>query len=204
MAKRERSARLTGRHSSVEAMVRATSEDVAFADEFEQRMARRKVIHNLTSLRGVMGLSQKEIAAKMGCTQSRISKMESSNDDDIAFGDLRRYAAAIGLGTQFGFMPRGMKIVDRVKIHAFYIKALVDRLAGLVEHDPAIAKGVSSFFGEAAFNFLLILQGAADKLPKLEQFLEEEDVDIYGPNGDQMVAGDVKRAKQLAKEEVPA
>jgi transcriptional regulator with XRE-family HTH domain len=205
MRNRDRSARLTGRHSSVEAMVRATSEDKTFADEFEQKMARRRVIHHLISLRGVKGLSQMDIAAKMGCTQSRISKMEASDDDDLSLGDLRKYASAIGLGTEIGFMTRGSKIVDRVKVHAFQIETLIHRLAGLAEHDPAIAKGVSSFFGEAAFNLLVILQEAADKLPKSKKALEEEslDLEVYGPN-EEGIAIEAKGAKTLPEEVVSA
>lgn len=165
-AKRERSTRLTGKFSSVETMVRATSGDRESAESFERNNNKRRRIHFLIALRGAMGLSQTELAKRLGCTQSRISKLEGSDDDDISLGDFRKYSAALGFSMQTSFMPKGARTVDRVKFHAFQIKNLVDKLAGLVECDPAIASGVSSFFSEAAFNFLLILQQAADKLPR--------------------------------------
>ncbi len=165
-AKRERSTRATGNSSSVESMVRATSDDKVFVDDFGRKCARRRMIHHLITLRGAMGLSQTHLAKLLGCTQSRISKMEASDDDEITIGDIRKYASALGLSIQLSLIPRGATTVDRVKFHAFRIKTLVNNLAGLTENDPAIANGISSFFGEAAFNLLLILQEAADKLPR--------------------------------------
>ena len=181
MANRERSTRLTGKYTSVEAMVRATSDDPGFADDFERRSARRRLIRLLISLRGRMGLSQTDLAKRIGCTQSRVSKLEGSEDDEITFGDFRKYAAALGFSMQTSLMPKGVKTVDRVRFHALQIKNLVEKMAGLAEQDPAIAQGVSAFFGEAAFNLLLILQDAADKLPKPADASDDEDDLLFAP-----------------------
>lgn len=201
MARRERSTRLAGRFSSVEAMVRATSDDKSFADEFEQRMARRRIINLLISLRGARGLTQKDIAARLNCTQSRVSKIENSIDEEIGFGDLREYASALGLTTQIVFMSRKAKTVDRVKFHAMQIKSLVERLAGLAQKDPAIAKGVSDFFGEAAFNLLRILQEAAEKLPDEALSTNETGtvVEICGPAEAQALPPPPKRVRKTRK-----
>ena len=157
-------------------MVRATVEDQEFEGEFQNQLRRRQAINRLMMVRGVKGLSQKGIADKLGCTQSRISKMESSDDHGITIGDLVKYAAAIDLSTVIMFMPKDAKAVDRVKFHAMQIKALVDGLAGLAENDSALAEGVKVFFGEAAYNLLRILQEAADKLPKTHPLPHEAGV----------------------------
>jgi transcriptional regulator with XRE-family HTH domain len=206
MAERERSTRLASRSSSVEAMVRATSDDKSFADEFEQRMARRRIINLLISLRGAKGLTQKDIAARLNCTQSRVSKIENSSDEEIDFGDLRKYASALGLTTQVVLMSRGTKTVDRVKFHAMQIKKLVHKLAGLAQSDPAIAMGVSDFFGEAAYNLLKILQEAADKLP--DESLSTRDtgteVEICGPAEVTALPPPPKRVRKTKKDRTTA
>jgi transcriptional regulator with XRE-family HTH domain len=201
MAERERSARLTGRFSSVEEMVRATSDDQSFVDEFVQRLARQRVVNLLVSLRGVKGFTQKDIAERMNCTQSRISKIESSLDEEIGFGDLRKYASALGLTIQLVLMPRQARAVDRVKYHAMQIKKHVDTLAGLAQDDSAIAQGVAAFFGEAAYNLLEILQEAADRLPEeaLPTGDEGTEVEIYGSNEPKALPSPPKRVRK-AKE----
>jgi transcriptional regulator with XRE-family HTH domain len=198
MAQRERSARLTGRFSSVEEMVRATSDDQSFVDEFVQKMARQRIVNLLVSLRGVKGFTQKDLAERMNCTQSRISKIENSLDEEIGFGDFRQYASALGLTIQLVLMPRKARSVDRVKYHAMQIKKLVDALAGLAGDDSAIAQGVSAFFGEAAYNLIAILQEAADKLPKEALPTDDEgtEVEICGPEEPKVLPAPPKRVRK--------
>src|SRR4051812_28433910 len=83
-------------HRSVPDMVRNLSEDRAFAEEFAKRLSGRQLIEALTVLRSCAGLSQQELAEKLGCTQSKVSKLESSNDADIRFGDLVDFTGAVG------------------------------------------------------------------------------------------------------------
>ena len=85
------------RYSSVPEMVRDLSMDKEFASSLEQTMAERNIIDLLMGLRTSKGLSQQDIAAAMGCTQSRISKLENGKDDDLCVGDFHAYTAALGL-----------------------------------------------------------------------------------------------------------
>ena len=82
---------------SVSQMVRETSDDPAFTESFEKRLEARKITKDLMILRAVHRLSQRDIAEKVGCTQSRISKLETTNDGDLRLGDLARYSDALGL-----------------------------------------------------------------------------------------------------------
>jgi transcriptional regulator with XRE-family HTH domain len=184
-------------------MVRATADDEAFADQFEQRTARRRVINHLVSLRAAMGLTQKDIAERMGCTQGRVSKLENSLDEAITVGDLRKYASALGLSTQFTLMPKETRAVDRVRFHAMQIQSTVDGLAGLTKNDPAIARGAAAFFGEAAFNLLLILQEAAGRLPS-PPGSREEGVAVVGPDGMEALPPPPKRVHKRRRAEEPS
>ena len=91
--------------------------------------------------------------------------METSSDADLNFGTLVSYADALSLRIEITFVAKDATAVDRVKHHAFTIKRLTDHLAHLCLSDETIAKGVSRFFCEAAFNLLHMLQDSAKKLP---------------------------------------
>lgn len=56
---------------------------------------RRQVIDDLTSARHDQGLSQTEVAARMGTSQSVVARIEAA-DSDVRLSTLERYAAAVG------------------------------------------------------------------------------------------------------------
>src|SRR5215469_6573690 len=56
---------------------------------------RRQLVADLTAQRGSAGLSQTEVAARMGTSQSAVARLETG-DADIRVSTLERYAAAIG------------------------------------------------------------------------------------------------------------
>jgi hypothetical protein len=84
-----------------------------------------------------------------------------------------------------------------VKKLFFQIKHELDKMAELASNDHVIVKGVSGFFGEAAFNLINMLQHAARKLPKRPEDgtpyisidicmdeMDEEAVDSVTPMGE--------------------
>jgi DNA-binding XRE family transcriptional regulator len=62
-----------------------------------RRMAaeRRRLVGELAELRKASRLSQTEVAARMGTSQSAVARLESG-DADVRASTLERYAAAIG------------------------------------------------------------------------------------------------------------
>jgi transcriptional regulator with XRE-family HTH domain len=151
--------------TSISQMVRETSEDPTFKELFEDRLQSRRIIKDLMVQRAVHHLSQKEIAEKIGCTQSRISKLETISDADLRLGDLARYADALGLRVSIVLESKECTPVTRIKKFAFQIKHELDKLAAFAANDHLIAKGVSVFVGEAFFNLVKIIQDSAKKLP---------------------------------------
>lgn len=57
--------------------------------------ARRSLAAALSSKRAELGLSQTEVAARMGTSQSAVARLESG-DADLRLSTLERYAAALG------------------------------------------------------------------------------------------------------------
>lgn len=56
---------------------------------------RRRLVADLTAQRRSAGLSQTEVAARMGTSQSAVARLETG-EADVRVSTLERYAAAIG------------------------------------------------------------------------------------------------------------
>jgi len=163
-------------YSSVSEVLRDAAPDKAFLKEFDEHIAERQLIKRLIALRAARGLSQRDIAEKIGCTQSRLSKLENSKDADIKLGDLREYAAAVGCELLVGPLPRDMKPTYKVKCHTAAIMKSMDDLAHLAKSDKEIAEGVGDFFHELVVNFVLRLRDSAKRLPRRSDDLPYFDV----------------------------
>jgi transcriptional regulator with XRE-family HTH domain len=115
------------RYSDVVSMMREITDD-AHADDLARHLSGRRIIRKLLALRGARGLSQEEIAERLGCTQSRVSKLEAGTDAALALGDLEGYADALGLNVRIVLMDKETTDVDEVKYHAVTINKLMDDL----------------------------------------------------------------------------
>jgi transcriptional regulator with XRE-family HTH domain len=152
-------------YANVSDLVQEMAPDSEFRAAFEERRAARQLIKQLLTLRAASGLSQQDIAGRIDCTQSRVSKLENSRDDDIRLGDLRAYARAIGCELVVGAMPH-LSPVDKVKGHLSAIKKHTDDLAELARSDDKIAQGVAHFFFDLVFDFSRLVGDSAKLLPK--------------------------------------
>ena len=61
---------------------------------------RRALAGELVARRVDLGLSQTEVAARMGTSQSAVARLESG-DVDVRLSTLERYAAALGISLEF-------------------------------------------------------------------------------------------------------
>jgi transcriptional regulator with XRE-family HTH domain len=67
---------------------------------------RRRLVADLTAQRRSAGLSQTEVAARMGTSQSAVARLETG-DADVRVSTLERYAAAIGSQVAWQARPGG-------------------------------------------------------------------------------------------------
>lgn len=91
-------------YSSVSEMVRDLS-DPDFADEFDKFQSDRKLANCLTVIRCAKEVDQADLANRMGCSQSKVSRMEASADVDLNFGDVLKYAIALKQSVHIEFSP---------------------------------------------------------------------------------------------------
>ena len=66
---------------------------------------RRDVLSKLVDERQRQGISQTEVAARMGTSQSAVARLERG-DADVRLSTLQRYAAAVGRDLQLRLGPR--------------------------------------------------------------------------------------------------
>jgi len=67
------------------------------AEAVRRLSAKTRLIDQLIVARVAAGLTQAQMAARLRCSQSRISKIEDSEDADLSLGDIQAYARIVGL-----------------------------------------------------------------------------------------------------------
>jgi transcriptional regulator with XRE-family HTH domain len=145
--------------------VKTISSGEAVAQHLAENLESKSLVHKLFGLRCSKGITQADLAKRMNCSQSRISKLENGEDDDIRLGDLQEYLTALGAELNITVFSKKPTIAEKAKHHVFAIKRLLDKLAGLANHDEKLAKPIAAFFGEYFLNIIAQLQETASALP---------------------------------------
>ena len=145
------------RYGSVLKMVKSLSSEDTFKDLVSKSIKKKSLGKRLFLLRCEHNITQKELALKIGCTQGRVSKIESSLDEDITIKDLLGYAKALNLKLEIGYRHSSIKIVDLIKYHALKIKEYLNQLGGLAKDDEKLKESIANFHLEALFNICKIV-----------------------------------------------
>jgi predicted XRE-type DNA-binding protein len=153
-------------YKNVSEMVRDLPGDRDLVDAVDEALGRQRILRQLMVMRTTRDMSQSDVGEVMGCSQSRISKMESSADDELKYGELRRYADAVGCQFVSGIRPRRMTPAEEVKSLAGAVQNRLLRMVELAQCDEDVAQGVARFLAEAFLNVSLIVGRTAASLPK--------------------------------------
>lgn len=160
-------------------MIKDMSSDAAFANAVTKEIENKRIGKFLFSQRCKHDLTQKQMAEKIGCSQGRISKIESSYDRDISIGDLLDYAKALDLQLEMGYRHHSARIVDLIKYHAFKIKDYLNQLATLAQNDENMEEGVAKFHLEAKHNIDKFIANSFSKLNIIRKLRIPETTDIH-------------------------
>jgi len=88
-------------------MVAAFSrEDPAFKGLYEADLARGELLFALRDIRRALGLTQTQVAAAMGTSQSAVAKLERA-ESDPRLSTVARYALAVGHDLHYVLTPHG-------------------------------------------------------------------------------------------------
>jgi len=173
------------RYSSVADMLRdqgASKETIGRLAELEKET---RVTRQLACLRTAAGLTQDEMANRIGCSQGCISKWESGADEDLTLKVIKDYCQVteqrVGL-----IMGKPVGHVEAVKMHAWGLRRHLKALAGLAHGDDDLEQAIQAFFGEAFFNLLDIFEKCQREMPNSGDF--EIRLEIQGSHGRSAVA----------------
>jgi len=110
-------------------------------------------------------LTQGALAAKIGCSQSRISKVESSYNSDLTVKDLLDYGEALNLNLELGYRQKNAKITDLIKYHIIKAREYLTQLTDMVKGDVSMNEGALGFIKELMYN---VLSAVTINLQKLQ------------------------------------
>ena len=158
-------------YASVSDMIADVSADEKFAREAQEHIDKRFIVHRLYGTRSAKGVSQQEMAKRLNCSQSRISKLENSEDEDLRLGDLKRYLDAIGMNLTVFISKKQWRAIDQIKFHAFRIRDILEHLTQLAKEDPEVAKSVQHCHVETLYNLVKLVMDSAQGLPDFPQVL---------------------------------
>ena len=78
----------------------------AFQAQVEEELAAISVAQDLVALRESRGLSQSQLAGRLGITQSAIAQLESAQPKNVELRTLVRVATALGAHVDVSIRPR--------------------------------------------------------------------------------------------------
>jgi transcriptional regulator with XRE-family HTH domain len=120
---------LTGRrYNSVDEFMAGESISPGVRDAVSQLDRDTVVVEHLVQARRDAGLTQQQMAEKLHKSQGAISKLESSNDNEITLEEISEYAGTTN--QNFSLMiGKPMNHIEMVKYHAYGIKHHLSALA---------------------------------------------------------------------------
>lgn len=165
---------MSQKYKNVSSLIKGMSTDNQSRDMSLQEIKNRSVSRFLFASRCKHNMTQKQLADKIGCSQGRISKIETSYDRYISIGDLLDYANALNLQLEVGFRHHSIKLVDLIKYHAFKIDENLEKLRKLAEDDDQIKEAIKNFHGEALFNIGKIVLSSLAKMDIGQKKMQEK------------------------------
>jgi transcriptional regulator with XRE-family HTH domain len=160
----------TGRkYASVADLLRGEGASKEVQERVAELEKETRVTRQLACMRTAAGFTQAQLAERLGCSQSCISKWESESDEDLTIKVLSDYCKATGqrIGLMVG---KPMGHVEAVKAYAWGLRDRLKALATIARGDGEMEQGLQAFFGEAFFNLLDIFEKCQREMPNSPDF----------------------------------
>jgi hypothetical protein len=135
--------------------------------EVDAAVERSALASLLFSYRSVLGLPQREVAARMGCSTSKVSKMEGADDDALQWGDVLSFFHAMGVDVRLHTDKQDFSTDVRLRQHLLEVHRLLEALTGILaarDGTDAMRNRIATFIGEVLFPLLVTVD---EVLPRM-------------------------------------
>lgn len=136
------------------------------ADMHEHRRA-TATISQLALNRVKQGLTQREVANRMGVSPSKVSRMEDSVDADLSYEDIQRYSDALGLRPTIV-----LEVKEQPRDVASYVYSIgtqLEQLKGLLPSSSGFGDQLTDVYGKVLFPLIVRerqrFEAGAHKMP---------------------------------------
>ena len=123
-------------------------------DELVKEHQATGIADYLCNERNRQGLSQRDVAKRMGVSASKICRIEDSYDRDLAYADIMAYAAALGVEPRLAFENPNASIAERSEGLVYRIADLLQKLKKLVPESGLRQDAIDDFSGRVLFPVL--------------------------------------------------
>jgi transcriptional regulator with XRE-family HTH domain len=147
-------------------LARLTLEHAAEVSQLEANLRRRQMIKKMMAMRAAKDLSQSAIAERMGVTQSKISKLEASDDEALNLGDFRSYLAALGFDLRMMINPKDWRPMDHIQCYANAIRGVLNQMVESARTGDAV-RNAQEHHIETLSNMVTLIVESAKMLPNL-------------------------------------
>lgn len=124
------------------------------ADELVKEHQATGIADYLCKERNRQGLSQRDVAKRMGVSASKICRIEDSYDRDLAYADIMAYAAALGVEPKLAFENPNASLAERSEGLVYRIADLLQKLRKLVPESSLRQDAIDDFSGRVLFPVL--------------------------------------------------
>ena len=130
----------------------------------------------LAGMRVAKGLTQKELAQAIGCSQGRISKLETGRDEDLRLQDFLDYTRATEQSVWVTFGPP--TLAEHIKLHIHALRGLLEELVSLAGEDRAINEGINRFLDDLLVETGRLVESSKEALPKADVPKKKTELEI--------------------------
>ena len=117
------------RYSRVIDLVRDLHKDSPeFVKEVEERIDAMDIGYSLASARSQNGVSESEMAERLGCDEAKIWAMEYARNESVKVGDMIDYAKALDTNFFLRVVGSDDTVVDEIEFYAFELQSRVAEL----------------------------------------------------------------------------
>lgn len=141
--------------SVAEAAAHLAGDDPEVGKRVKNAIQRNELVSVLLQMRIEKGLTQEEIADRMKCGPSTVSRIESGNDRQLKWSDIIGYVSALKIKMGILFDDETLPASTKIKQCVFKIDEQLKALTELAKStdDPSIAQGIDRFYKDVLFNF---------------------------------------------------